>query len=478
MNAHSGNDETKQTGQQAKKSRIQVLVIDDEKSFTEELQEFLIKSGYDCLSANTGQEGLKTLSKKDIDLLILDVLLPGMNGLDILKKVKTLYPEMEVIIVSGHGNMETVIKAMRLGAFDYLRKPFRHIDIQIAIERTKKYFDLQQKIKLIEKKNSLISKSLEEKTKRQFIGISPQILEIFELAKTASQYRETNVLITGESGTGKENIARIIHFMSDRRDNIFCPVNSSAITDSLLESEFFGHKKGSFTGAIADKIGFFEISNGGTLFMDEIADMPLNLQAKILRATEEKVITRVGDTNEIYTDFRIISATNHNLDKLVEEKKFRLDLLHRLNTFHIHIPPLRERNEDLEPLLTYFMESYAVKLNKPSPKISKEVIRFLKKYDFPGNVRELKNMIERAMILSKNNTLEVGDFTFGNRLIKPAGRPASSFNLAKQEKELILEALKKSGFNQKAASDILGISRDALIRKIKKYQISIVKSEG
>ena len=345
--------------------KIKILILDDEKQFTEELSGFFQGSDYESFEANTADEGRRILHNHDIDLLILDVRLPGVNGLDILKEVKSQYSGMEVIIISAHGDMDTVIKAMRLGAFDYLRKPFRYIDIQIAIERTQKYLQLHRKLKQMEERNSLISKTLEEKIDRQFIGVSPQILEVFEQSITAANYPEANVLITGESGTGKENIARIIHYSSKRKDHIFCAVNSSAITETLLESEFFGHKKGSFTGAITDKMGFFEVCNQGTLFLDEIADMPLTLQAKILRATEEKVITRVGDTNPIRTDFRVISATNHDINKGVEKKKFRLDLLHRLNTLHIHIPALRERPEDIKPLLIHFVDVFSTRFNKP-----------------------------------------------------------------------------------------------------------------
>ena len=460
----------------AKQDKIKILILDDEKQFTEELSGFFLDSDFEPFEANTVENGRKILNKYEIDLLILDVRLPGANGLDILKEVRIQYPYMEVIIVSAHGDMDTVIKAMRLGAFDYLRKPFRYIDIQIAIERTQKYLQMQRRLRQMEEKNSLISKALEEKIDRQFIGISPQILEVFEQAVTAAKYPDANVLITGESGTGKENIARIIHYLSARKDFILCAVNSSAITESLLESEFFGHKKGSFTGAIADKMGFFEVCNKGTLFLDEIADMPFNLQAKILRATEEKVITRVGDTNQIRTDFRIISATNHDIEKQVEKKKFRLDLLHRLNTLHLHIPALRERPEDIKPLLIYFVEIYTTKFNKPNINISKEVFDGLLKYDFPGNVRELRNMTERAVILCKTNTLGISDFP-----VKPqkAEIPEldDSIDLKTNEIKMIRKALQTCKYNQQAASDILGITRDALIRKMKKYEISVSKSE-
>ncbi len=462
----------------ALQEKIRILILDDEKQFTEELFEFLQKSGFESFETNTHADAVNVLNKQEIDLFILDVRLPGVNGLDILKDVKVEYPGVEVIVISAHGDMDTVIKAMRLGAFDYLRKPFRHIDIQIAIERTTKYLQLQRKLKLIEERNSLISKTLEERIDRQFIGVSPMIRDIIEAADRASKYPDTNVLITGESGTGKENIARIIHYSSIRKDHFFCPVNSSAITDSLLESEFFGHKKGSFTGAIADKMGFFEVCNHGTLFLDEIADMPLNLQAKILRATEEKMITRVGDTNPVRTDFRVISSTNHDIVRRVSENKFRLDLLHRLNTLHIHIPPLRERPEDIRPLLGYFTDTFAQKFNRPGLAIHKDVFRALEKYSFPGNVRELKNMAERAIILCKNNILNASDFplTTSPDASPIAGIPVA--NLKSNEVDLVRKALVSSNYNQKQAADILGITRDALIRKMKKYNITIGKAEN
>jgi len=458
-------------------NNLKVLILDDERQFSEELAEFFQNTGFEAFIANTGTEGLATLKKEAIDLLILDVRLPGINGLDILKEVKSSYPGLEVIIVSAHGDMDTVIRAIRLGALDYLRKPFRTMDIQIAIERTEKFLHLQQRIKQIEERNSLISKNLEEKIDRHLIGVSPKILAVLDMAMKAARFPDTNVLITGESGTGKENIARIIHFASTRKDNLLCTVNSSSITDSLMGSEFFGHKKGSFTGADNDKKGFFEVCDHGTLFLDEIADMPLTLQAKVLRAIEEKKITRVGDTHQISTDFRIISATNHELDKLVEEKKFRLDLLHRLNTLHIHIPPLRERTEDIEPLLNYFTEDFSRKINKTTPKIDIEVIQMLKNYEFPGNVRELKNLTERAVILAQGVSLTCQDFPVKNKVKLPESIDPHRLTLSETEIELIRHSLQSCGYNQSAAAEILGISRDTLIRKMRKYRIKVKRNE-
>jgi len=458
-------------------NKITVLIVDDERSFTEEMLELLQKKGYKAFAANTARQGLNILKCQDIDLLILDIRLPGVNGLDILKEVKGIYPKLEIIIVSAHGDMESVIRAMRLGALDYLRKPFRHVDFQIAIERTQKFLDLNRKLQVMEEKNSLISKSLGEKIERNFIGESQKIQEVLGLAMTASEFPDTNVLITGESGTGKENIARIIHYSSKRKDNLFCAVNSCAITESLLESEFFGHKKGSFTGAINDKKGFFEVSDQGTLFLDEIADMPFSLQGKILRAIEEKKITRVGETEQINVNFRIIAATNHDIDKLVSEKKFRLDLIHRLNTLHLHIPPLRERREDVEPLLNHFVSEFSVRMNKPHLKIDKSIVSILKKYQFPGNVRELKNMAERAVILSKGNLLTVQDFPLKATFISPAGSSNEVMTMQEQEVRLLRQALKDHGYNQRAAADALGITRDSLIRRMKKHNIRIKKED-
>jgi len=460
-----------------KKDKIKILILDDEKQFTEELSGFFEDSEFESFEANTVAEGKRILSVLVIDLLILDVRLPGANGLDILKEVKVQYPYMEVIIISAHGDMDTVIKAMRLGAFDYLRKPFRFIDIQIALERTQKYLQMQRKLKHLEEKNSLISKTLEKKIDRQFIGISPQILEVFEQAMIAANYPDANVLITGESGTGKENIARIIHYSSSRKDHIFAAVNSSAITETLLESEFFGHKKGSFTGAFTDKMGYFEVCNQGTLFLDEIADMPFNLQAKILRATEEKVVTRVGDTNLIHTDFRIISATNHDIEERVERKNFRLDLLHRLNTLHIHIPAIRERPEDIKPLVEHFIGVFSTKLNKPDIQVAREVFDVLNKYDFPGNVRELRNMTERAIMLCKSNSLGVDDFRIKSHRTEKVIPKDEVVDLRLNEIKMIRKALQICKYNQQATADALGIHRDALSRKMKKYNINIGKTE-
>lgn len=328
----------------------------------------------------------------------------------------------------------------------------------------------------MENRNSLISLELERMIDRNFIGESHAIRQVLDLASTASKYNNTNVLITGESGTGKEIVARIIHYASEQKHNPFVPVNSSAVTDSLLESEFFGHVKGSFTGAIAEKKGFFEVANGGTLFLDEIADMPFALQAKLLRAIEEKKIKKVGGTDEIEVDFRIISATNHDVDQLIKNKLFRLDLFHRLNTITINIPPLRERKEDIEPLLRYFVSYFAERLKKPAPKINAQLVEALTNYDFTGNVRELRNMVERAMIFCNTSTLSTIDFQLLTGTKQGSTTPVA-LNLEEQEQNLILHALNECNYNQILTARMLGISRDSLIRRLKKYNIKIVKEK-
>jgi len=457
--------------------KLSVLILDDETDFAQELQEYLQLREFEVYTAATPGDGFASLRRRPYDLLILDVRLPGMSGIEILKQVRKMYPTMEVIIISGHGDIDTVIEALREGAIDYLRKPFRHIDIQLAIERTEKYLRMYHQFKEMENRNSLISSELERLIDRNFIGESHAIKQVLNLASTAAKYNNTNVLITGESGTGKEIIARIIHFASDQKHNPFVPVNSSAVTDSLLESEFFGHVKGSFTGAVSDKKGYFEVANTGTLFLDEIADMPFALQAKLLRAIEEKKIKRVGGTDEIQVDFRIISATNHNVENLISNKEFRLDLFHRLNTITINIPPLRERPEDIEPLLRYFVPYFAERLKKPVPKINAQLVEALTQYNFTGNVRELRNMIERAMIFCNTSTLSTIDFQ-----LLPASKNKSNttvaLNLEEQEQNLILHALNECGYNQILTARMLGISRDSLIRRMKKYNIKVVKEQS
>ncbi|MCU4176694.1 sigma-54-dependent transcriptional regulator [Carboxylicivirga sp. N1Y90] len=462
-------------------NELKVLILDDESRITEKLKYHLEKRKFKVFTANTPAEGFKTLEAERPGVLILDVMLPGMNGLDILTKVKGEYPNLEIIMISGYGDMDMVIQAMRQGASDFIRKPFQIMDIQLAIERTEKFLQLQSKLEAAEDRGVLVSKQLENLIEKDFVGVSPQIKQVLKMALKAAEDGDVNVLVTGENGTGKEIISRIIHYGSPRQKQVFAPVNSSAIPSALLESEFFGHVKGAFTDAREEKKGYFELANKGTLFLDEIADMPFALQAKLLRAIEENKIKRVGSNVEIPVDVRIISATNKNIEQLIDDNEFRIDLFHRINTIEINIPPLRERKEDILPLLNHFVANFAKKKGKEKLGVSPDLVKKLEAYHFPGNVRELRNMVERAMILSDNDTLEPDDFLLkGENTQKASASPVvnAGFNIDDNERQLIEQALKQSDLNQTKAAALLGISRDAMKRKIKKFGIEIVKDIG
>ncbi len=447
---------------------LQVLILDDDKRITEELQEYLQHQGFQAKTANDIEAGMQILNSDRPDILFLDVMLGKENGLEILEKVKKYYPETEVIMITGHGDMDTVIEAMRLGAIDFLKKPFRQQDAKIAISRTSKFVKMQQKLLEYEERNSLISMELENKLEREFIGESRQMREVLENALNVAGYN-VNVLITGESGTGKEIVSRIIHYSSSRKNSSFFPVNCSAVPESLMESIFFGHRKGSFTGAEEDRKGVFELARGGTLFMDEIADMPMEMQSNLLRVIEEKKFRRIGSEQDIDSDVRIVAATNHDLEKCIENGSFRLDLYHRLNTIIINIPPLRERKDDIEPLLRHFVQNFYRKNGRTPPEISNETLQLLYKYDFPGNVRELKNLTERALILSKDNILTAENFPVCKNGKREEKEMQDSWNLENNEWDMIKGALEKTGGNQTKAAKILGISRHTLIRRLEKY---------
>ncbi|PIE31497.1 DNA-binding response regulator [candidate division KSB3 bacterium] len=450
---------------------LKILVVDDEKRLADELFEFLEENDFQAYVAYKPSQGFEILKTQQIDIVILDLKLPEMTGLEMLRHLKKDYADTDVIMVSGHGDMEAVIQSIRLGAFDFLQKPFRPFDIKTSIERTGRYHQLNQEYHKLQRSYSLISKELQQAINANIVGQSQAIKDILEMAETAAQHDEANVLILGESGTGKELIARMIHHHSSRTGQIFHAVNCSAIPRELFESEFFGHKKGAFTGALESKKGYFQIADGGTLFLDEIGDLPFELQAKLLRVIEDNTVNVIGSDTPLRVDVRVIAATNQNLPQKVKEGKFRADLYYRLNTVVIKTPPLRERQEDIPVLVEYFVRFFAEKMNKPAPAIRQHTMERLIHYSFPGNIRELRNMLERAMIFSKGGNLEI---TYPDNELNGtdshSDRP-KTFDLQIIEKETILAALKETDYNQVKAAILLNISRQALERRIKKHQI-------
>ena len=380
------------------KNQYRILVVDDELSMRELLEYMLEKEGYGVLLAANGKEAISKIEKNPYDLLLCDIRLGDMTGLEVLKASKKKNPHVTVIMISAFATTETAVEAMNQGAFDYVPKPFENDEL------------LQTIANALERKTLEIDKqAIEDELKEsvhfgKIVGNSPRMQHIYEMIRQVAKTR-SSVLITGESGTGKELIAKAIHEQSDRADEPFVTINCGGIPENLLESEFFGHRKGSFTGASADKQGLMEIAHKGTLFLDEIAELSLPMQVKLLRAVQERVFRPVGGTKDLSVDIRIVSATNKKLEDEVIEGNFREDLFYRLNVIEIKIPPLRERKGDLLPLSQHFLEKYSRELGKQVTKFSSYAIDLLKKYDFPGNIRELENLIERSVALSNTNIL-------------------------------------------------------------------------
>ncbi len=452
---------------------LKILVLDDEKRVREEIEEFLTGNNYSVYKAAAPSEAFTVLKNIKIDIGIIDIKLPEMDGITVMKKIKDQDPTIEIIMISGHGDMNSVIDAMRLGAADYFPKPFRLLEINNAIERTKRFLDLNRKLQEVEASNDILSKELHDNIGQRLLGNSPAIKNVVELMTRVAKSDTTSVLITGESGTGKELIARGIHYLGSRNKKSFHSVNCSAIPESLFESEFFGHKKGSFTGATEDKEGWFEIADKGTLFLDEISDMPINQQAKLLRVLEEKKVSKVGSHKLIPVDVRVIAASNRDLENMSEENKFRFDLYHRLSSFVINIPPLRERIEDIPLLLNYFIKEYARRMAKSIQFIDQAIFDDLSAYPFPGNVRELKNMVERAIIMCDGEQLNLKHFLFDRKkTTKDEHNHDEILDMEITEKRLIIKALKRADNNKSKAAALLNISWQSLDRRLKKYGIS------
>ncbi len=456
---------------------LSILILDDERVFRDEIREFLENESFTVLAAEKPSEAFKILECSHVDVLILDLRLPEMDGFAVLERVKDIYPHIEVIMITGHGDMDAVIQAMRMGAVEFFPKPFRLLDMKAAIKRTRRFIELAQRFKEVNQSYEMVSKDLRSNFGYEIIGKSKPIQQVLDLMRKVAQVENTSVLITGESGTGKELVARGIHYLSSRKHNYFHAVNCSAIPETLFESEFFGHKKGAFTGANDDKPGWFEIANGGSLFLDEIVDMQSNMQSKLLRVLEDRKIRRLGATTDVSVDVRVIAATNQNIADLIEMNKFRNDLYFRVNSFEIYIPPLRERQEDIPILLNYYTETLSRKLNKKISGIDQRVVSMAMSYPFPGNVRELRNMVERAIILADGDKLSLNEFTFPG--LKPPDTPEVYYeqddvlDLDELEKNAILKALRKTDYKKSEAALLLNITRQSLDRRLEKYNIQL-----
>lgn len=459
--------------------KAKILVVDDEESIREFLEIMLRKEGYEITLAEDGQKAKELLQKKSFDMIISDLQMPNMTGIELLKYVRQDFPEVLFMMITAFGTTETAVEAMKMGAYDYLTKPFKIDEVRINISNA-------LRSKNLEFENKSLKKELgKEYSFQNIIGNSPAMHYVFDLIKRVSQ-APTNILVTGESGTGKEVIAKAIHYNGPLKDRAFVTINCGAIPENLMESEMFGHKKGSFTGAIADKLGLFEVADGGTLFLDEVGELPLSIQVKLLRSLQERVIRRVGATDDIKVDVRIIAATNRNLEDMVQKGTFRQDLYYRLNVIHIKTPSLRERKEDIPILAHHFLKKYNDKLHKNISSISTEAMENLKKYDYPGNVRELENMIERTVALEGGAT--VLPESLPPLVNTSSGRKLASSNeievtddgvdldkiIGQIEKELIIKAIHQANGIKKRAAKLLNITFRSMRYRIEKYNLGTV----
>ncbi len=451
-----------------------ILIIDDEQTQREVLTGYLKKKGYHILSADSGEEGIRLVKQSAVDIVLSDFKMPDKTGLEVLEQVKKINPEISFVIITAYSTVEMAVKAMRMGAYDYISKPVDLDELDLLIEKIIENRTLKSEIRNLKSQ-------LQEKHKiTSIISQSPRMDEVLSIASRAAE-SNASILITGENGTGKEVLAKAVHYISPRKDEPFTAVNIPALSENLLESELFGHEKGSFTGADRMRKGRFEIASGGTIFLDEIGDIPPSMQVKLLRVLQEREIERVGGTEKIPVDVRIISATNRSLEQKIKEGTFREDLFYRLNIVTIGIPPLRERREDILPLVESFIRKFGGQNNKTGMEISKEAVDSLLKYNFPGNVRELENIIERSVVLSRSSLITLNDLPMNVRGFKEetsaGGVQTEILNdkIEALEKSMIYDALAKMNGNQTRAGKLLGITERNLRYKMKKYDIRFEK---
>lgn len=446
-----------------------ILVIEDEPLQLKNLSEALEKQGYNVLSSESSAKGIKIVQEKAVDLVLTDFKMPEKNGLEVLREVKQINPDISVIIITAYGDVETAVKVMKEGAFDYLTKPIEFEELDIIIKKA-----LERKMLVSENKE--LRRQLAGKYRfDEIIYGSSEMEEVINTAGRAADSR-ASILIYGESGTGKELIAKAIHYASPRKNKPLISINCAALNENLLESELFGHEKGAFTGADKQRKGRFELADGGTIFLDEVGEIPPSIQVKLLRVLQEREFERVGGNETIRVDVRVISATNRDLESMIKKGTFREDLFYRLNVISIRIPPLRERKNDIPPLINYFITKYAKENNKEVESLSKEAMDALIKYNYPGNVRELENAIERAVIMARGKIITLDDLPIFMKISN--GDSKQSYELKGEtldkivenvERQLIAEALVRANNNQSRAAEILGISERNLRYKLKKY---------
>ncbi|HXJ34367.1 MAG TPA: sigma-54 dependent transcriptional regulator [Candidatus Eisenbacteria bacterium] len=444
------------------------LVVDDERKMRRILQMVLERMSIDSVVAETGAEALERFDREQVDLVLTDLKMPGMTGIELLSELRVRDPDLPVIVLTAFGTVQTAVEAMKAGACDYVLKPFDLDAIEITIRKALDLSRYRTENRYLREREDRIPAF------ENLVGASPAMQQVYELVRRLGPTRST-VLVTGETGTGKELVARAIHALSPRRERLFVPLNCAAIPGELLESELFGHTRGAFTGAHADRAGKFEVAHGGTLFLDEIGDMPIALQAKLLRVLQEGVIERVGSNKPIALDVRMISSTHRDLPARIREGTFREDLYYRLNVFNVALPPLRDRREDIGHLATFLLTRFARELGREMPTLTAEALAALERYEWPGNVRELQNVMERAAVLATGREIDPAVFRqLGPAGTGPAPEPSpESFALEAAveqfERKHILRALAAAGDNKSQAARLLGVSERTLWYKLKRY---------
>lgn len=445
-----------------------ILIIDDDASLRRVLEYNLDEEGYDVFAAASGEDGMRLFEERQPALVVTDLKMPGMSGFDVLRQVKERSPDVLVIVITAFGAVETAVEAMRAGAYDYITKPFNREALKLTVRKALAYTGLSNE-------NRRLKEELAERFDfRNIVGISDKMQGIFDIVRRVAD-TEATVLITGESGTGKELVAKALHSLSSRRNGPFVPVNCAAIPRDLLESELFGHLKGAFTGAVKDRAGKFQMADGGTLFLDEVGELPVDLQAKLLRALQEREVSPVGGEVPQKVDVRVLAATNAELDKAIEEGRFREDLYYRLAVIPIHLPALRERREDIPLLVRHF----AARHGGEQVRFNDRVLQILREFSWPGNVRELENTVERLLILRRGDVIEPEDLPaqIGRKRPAVAGTkvlnlPDEGYSLEDLEREAVMEALERTNWNQTAAARFLRIPRHTLLYRMEKYHIT------